>query len=513
MTTLGIHYLTGYTVATDRTDSGRPEFPPHFGRVFMALAATYFETRGSEDERTALEWLEVAGAPSIRATVGHPRSEVKTYVPVNDEPRPPLLRTRQSRSFPAMRLDDPFVYLQWNSTIPRHLRDALEQLCSRVTRIGHSSSLVQMWVAEQVASTATEWKPSSELSTLQMRITEKGTLNYLERAFNQKEWMEYCQLQDVSLTGTGKAKREANEQLKQFPKDGPISVRPVLTRWQGYVMASDHKEEEAAHQGPFEPDLIVFARGDEEQRVLGLETTLQLTSALRNAAMKAAGQDVPEWLSGHQPNGKPSLNPHAAFFPLPFVGTQHADGHILGLAVAIPREIHPQAEAKEESLRRVLGSLLFREDGTEKTIRLWRNKGQEAAWEWKLRRETRANPYRPVALRTGTWTRSSERWASVTPVVLHHYPKRGRETDIERIVLESFLSAGFPSPVELRVQPVSAFTGVGHVKSMPEFAEGGEKMCRYQVHITVRFLCPVQGPVLVGRGRFRGYGLLRPMEA
>ena len=62
MTTLGIHYLTGCAVATDRTSVGQtPEFPPHFGRVFMAMAATYFETRGNEEERAALEWLEAAG--------------------------------------------------------------------------------------------------------------------------------------------------------------------------------------------------------------------------------------------------------------------------------------------------------------------------------------------------------------------------------------------------------------------------------------------------------------------
>jgi CRISPR-associated protein Csb2 len=171
-----------------------------------------------------------------------------------------------------------------------------------------------MWVAEQVASTFTKWKPSSELSTLRMRITEKGTLEYLERAFNQKALMEYYRLQNVSSTRVGKVKKEAKEQLKRFPKDGPVSVRPMLTRWQGYVMASGDEEEETTQQGPFEPELIVLVREEEEQKILGLETTLQLTPALRNAAMKAAGKNVPEWLSGHQPDGKPSLRPHAAFF-------------------------------------------------------------------------------------------------------------------------------------------------------------------------------------------------------
>ena len=91
-----------------------------------------------------------------------------------------------------------------------------------------------------------------------------------------------------------------------------------------------------------------------------MEATLQLTSALRDAAMKATGQHVPEWLSGHQPDGRPSLKPHAAFFPLPLVPTKYADGHIMGLAMAIPRRrIDSGDEMKEESLRRVIGFFCF----------------------------------------------------------------------------------------------------------------------------------------------------------
>ena len=515
MTILGIQYLTGCAVATDRTMSDRPEFPPHFGRVFMAMAAAHFETRGNEDERAALEWLEAAGAPSIKAGNGFPRLAVKTYVPVNDnlnaEARTtPVPRSRQSRSFPTMRLDDPFVYLRWNSAIPQNLQGGLEQLCDKVTRIGHSSSLVQMWVAEEAASAGAEWQPSEEFSDRRMRITERGTLAYLARSFNAKALEEYGRLHEMLETSTGKLKKEARTQIEErFPEGAPMPTRPMLTRWQGYMQVSVRSERDAAQSSPFEPTLLIFAR-IAEQRILGMEATLQLTSALRDAAMKATGQNVPEWLSGHQPDGKPSLKPHAAFFALPFVGAKHADGHLMGLAMAIPREIDSYGETKEETLRRVIGSLLFREDGEEKTIRLWRARGGEVLWEWRLERETRDYP--PMTLRPQTWTGPSAEWGSVTPVVLHHHPKRGRKNDVERILLQAFESAGLPRPVAVRITPASAFEGAGHVKSMPEFTEGGEKLCRYQVHVAVRFPSRVEGPVLVGRGRFRGYGLLRPME-
>jgi CRISPR-associated protein Csb2 len=219
--------------------------------------------------------------------------------------------------------------------------------------------------------------------------------------------------------------------------------------------------------------------------------------------MKAAGT-APEWLSGHQPDGTPSVNSHVAFFPLPFVDSPHADGHLMGVALAIPRTLVAD-EDRSTALRRVLQPLLFDKGGNERTISLWRGN----AWKWHVQRERRDYP--PFNLRAGTWTGPGCEWASVTPVVLHHYPKPNRAGDVERIVLEAFESAGFPKPVDLRVQPVSHFRGAGHARSLPSFTEGGDKMCRYQTHIVATFATPVRGPVLVGRGRFRGYGLFRPV--
>jgi CRISPR-associated protein Csb2 len=218
--------------------------------------------------------------------------------------------------------------------------------------------------------------------------------------------------------------------------------------------------------------------------------------------MKALPQgECPEWLSGHQADGRPSLQAHVAFLPLPFVDAKYADGHVLGLAMAVPRAV-PVNEA-----RRALGPLLFHpSSGEDREIQLWRN----GAWRWQLRRETRDWPQ--LTLRAETWTEASCVWASVTPVVLHHYPKRNRQRDLERILYEAFASAGLPHPRSMRVGPASAFEGAPDIRSMPEFTEGGMNPCRYHTHVTVTFDHCVQGPIVVGRGRFRGYGLFRPVR-
>jgi len=51
-----------------------------------------------------------------------------------------------------------------------------------------------------------------------------------------------------------------------------------------------------------------------------------------------------------------------------------------------------------------------------------------------------------------------------------------------------------------------------HARSMPDFSEGGAGLCKFQTHVVAEFEARVQGPVLVGRGRYRGYGLFRPVR-
>lgn len=502
MIALGIRYLTGYAAATNLSRQ-QPEWPPHWGRTFMAMAAGHFEGGEAAGERAALEWLEAAPAPALRASDADERTIVRAYVPVNDEHSGILRRARQDRAFPRTRPREECVYFIWNGEPGAEIRAALEGLCEKVTRIGHSSSAVQMWVAPEGQEPSPNWIPGEGFQDARMRVTEGGTLRSLEAAFNGKAIQEYDALADGLGGAKGKRKAAFKDELKtRFPNGRPEYRRPILVTWQGY--GRSHVADAAATvvDGPLDEDFVVLTKF--EGMTLGLESTLQLTGALRDAAMKAAG-DPPEWLSGHDRAGSPSLEKHAAFFPLPYVGFEHADGHVLGLGMALPQGLKNSTE-----LRHVLGPLFFDPDtGEERSVELWRRDRQgNKIWSWELRRETRERP--PLSLQRLIWTKPSRVWASVTPVVLHHYPKK-REGDVERIVREAFVSAQFPVPEAIQVCSVSAVSGAGHAMAMPPFAGGGANLCRHQTHVTVRFAQPVRGPMLVGRGRFRGYGLLRPV--
>jgi CRISPR-associated protein Csb2 len=502
MIALGIRYLTGYAAATNLARQ-QPEWPPHWGRTFMAMAAGHFEGGEAAGERAALEWIEAAPAPALRASDADERSIVRAYVPVNDDHGGILRRARQDRAFPRTRPREECVYFVWNGEPSMEIRAALERLCRKVTRIGHSSSAVQMWVVAEGQEPAPNWLPGEGLQDSRMRVTEGGTLRSLEVAFNGKAIQEHGALAEALGRSKGKQKAALKSELKEkFPNGMPESRRPILVKWQGYGRACGLDVAATVVDGPLDEDFVVLTKF--EGMTLGLESTLQLTGALRDAAMKAA-VDPPEWLSGHDRAGSPSLENHAAFFPLPYVDFDHADGHVLGLGMALPRGLKNSAE-----LRRVLGPLFFDLDtGEEKPVDLWRrDRHGNMIWKWELQRETRERP--PLSLQRLRWTKPSLVWASVMPVVLHHHPKK-REGDVERIVREAFVSAQFPEPEVIEVRSVSAVSGAGHAMTMPPFAEGGANLCRYQTHVVARFAQPVSGPMLVGRGRFRGYGLFRPV--
>ena len=499
MISLGIRYLSGYAAAMDLARQ-KPEWPVHPGRVFLAMAAAYYETGAAPEERLALEWLEQQPPPALNAGAGCERAIYKAYVPVNDNHNGIVGRSRQERSFPKIWLEDDTAFLTWPKDPPDQIRGALASLCRKVTRIGHSASVVQMWLVDSPAQPAPNWIPDDSASS-RFRVPEPGTLASCDAAFNGAAIVQYDLLDAKLKSATGKNKKLIATQVQEaFPGGRPQSERPTLPRWQGYAPVSLPSTGSPPLPGPFEPDLIVLSK--REGSNLGLQATLALTGAFRNALIKSVAAEgfVPESITGHATDGSPTQLPHVAVFPLPFVGREHADGHVVGLAIAVPRNLDPLS-------RKALGCFLFDAmTGQEREIKIW-----TAYWRWTLKLESSGNPL--VALDSRTWASPSKTWATVTPVVLHHHPKKNRPWDVERIVREAFLSALLPEPESLIIRAASYFEGAGHARDMPTFSEGGPTLSNYQTHVVATFPEPVEGPILVGRGRFRGYGLFRPIPS
>lgn len=510
---LVIEYLTGYVVATNPANRERAEWPPHPARVFMALAAAHFETDGTPEEkrleRDALEWIASLPPPDVTAPEVTFREVQTVYVPVNDQTGGDALirRSRQPRFFPRVHVGSEPLRQTWHleSDPPADHLTSLRAICRNVTRIGHSSSLV--WVRlERDVSVEPTLVPDEHALERGLRITPPGALRRLEEAFNKSAIDEFSALEEQSCTAKGKAKKQLQEKLQnQFPRGRPTSRRPVFSISRGYRPVTPAIP--ACPHTPFDPNFIVLREADDATQSVGLETTAQVTEALRNLIMKESKvQPAPPWVAGHEPNGdKLASGPHMALIPLAFVGHQHSDGHLMGVGIVLPRSLSYRDRAT------ALSSILLDEKTNESKTRVLT---MGRAGTWNIVRETDLSPRQ--TLRPLTYTTPSRSWASVTPILLDRMPKADRVKDpirwreeIAGIIAGSCAHVGLPDPIAIRVEKTPFFRG--SLRAMP--GQGGFPQLRrgkFQVHARIDFPEEVQGPVLLGAGRFFGYGLMRP---
>ena len=71
---------------------------------------------------------------------------------------------------------------------------------------------------------------------------------------------------------------------------------------------------------------------------------------------------------------------------------------------------------------------------------------------------------------------------------------------------------GLPRPGEVVLQQVSLVEGVPPAGEFPQIRRKRDGGRQSHAHAAIVFEEPIAGPVLVGAGRFRGYGLCRPMD-
>jgi CRISPR-associated protein Csb2 len=215
------------------------------------------------------------------------------------------------------------------------------------------------------------------------------------------------------------------------------------------------------------------------------------------------------FVSGHEPDGKPVSEPHLAYLPLAFVGAPYADGHILGMALALPATASPD---DEDLVYASLGARMA-EDGSltldlgEKGRAILRFEDDPSAW----------------ALREDRWTAPSPCWASVTPIVMDRMAKAGKNDPWEwaaHEIARSCTLQGLPMPASIEISPVSFLEGSypcygGRTRPSSSFPRYEQKGGRnpWMFHAKLEFDEPVAGPLVLGAGRFRGYGLCAPMEA
>lgn len=488
---IGVEFLLGRCMATSPNTRDQAEWPPHPDRLFMALVAAHHSGDTEPHEREALLWLESQKPPTIHCTPAAQRTVTVHYVPVNDTTLPrvkdpkkvsasvidsalqvlPENRSRQARTFPVTVPEKTTLYYQWLADAAPELHRGLESLCSKVTSLGHSASLVWAWVGDPVTEGRVALSPAKKGRRL--RVSHEGRLASLEESYS-------------------------------------IGRRPSKGMWCNYDLAPEVQKNPPGTV--FDPAFLVFEIVDRKR--FGLRSTALLTDALRKTLMSRCPEPLPSWLSGHEPDGSPLQGDHAGFIPLPHVGRIHADGKLLGLAVVMPYLLRDP---------RNLDALfnLFDENGELREFEL--KLGQAGTVQLSLHH----SGMMPTSLNPRTWSRPSKVWGTVTPIILDRHLKtklprgqdpqaaaeaqRRRDEEMEQIIRAACVRVGLPEP-RVELLPVSIFEGSPSVWEFPNLVlarQGRRKM----THARLEFPREVSGPVLLGAGRYRGYGLCRPFTS
>ena len=509
---LTVRFLQPYSHGRD--GRGDPEWPPSPLRVFQALVAAagarWNERTRVEHAAQALLWLERRSAPLIVAASGV-RSDVKyrLYVPDN-------VADKVAKSWSAGREASIADYRTEKDVRPMHLKgeavhylfplgdggcphlDVLAAAARSITHLG--------WGVDMVAAHATvlsdeesarllgeRWRPMDGASADGLRVPIAGTLKDL--ANKHKAFLN----------------RLSDTAFKPVP---PLSAFRVA----GYRRLQEAVAHPFAAFEIWKPlhEIADLPAGKSKFRPFdAVRRFAHVAGMVRRAAAETArraGWDkdrIASFILGHGDGdtGQATTDNRLMFVPLPSI-----------------------TPLKVESIRRVLvvgspGSDIAR-------IRQFLS-GAELMEEGRLDPVAMLSFIPPSDSTVSHYTRSARVWSTVTPVVLPGFDnpdglrkklneRRNAELQKKRLdrldrrtldlIKKAFKQACCPNELvvdaELEYREVGFRAGVDLAKryELPPL-----KFPRY--HIRVRFQHPIQGPLVVGAGRYRGLGVFAAEES
>ncbi|WP_030235030.1 type I-U CRISPR-associated protein Csb2 [Streptomyces sp. NRRL S-350] len=462
-------------------DGERAEWPPHPARLFCALVG-HADLKDTA-HRMALTWLEaqeppVVTVPARPMEADHPRAAwVVTNIVDPKKVTHGLLPGRTAggvpRTWAQKTLSGTRMVFSWAAEPGEELAPVLKELVRRVPYFGRSTGagLLDAWCGPDEPGDEhggrQRWRPAANgeypKGSRPIRIPYRGYLAWLEEAFEE-----------------------------QRP-----SWSQAVTH---HYLHPDHadRDEAAVAEGPF-GDLLTFSFAPGV--ALDPRWTLELTGRLRGAVMstlEAMGHDVPAMTTVHGHKSSPDDPRPVVYLALPFAGHRHADGRLLGLGIALPREM-------PKHHRKALLDALLHHDGGLRRIRLADGEPLD------LERVSPADQDSwPLTVQPWAWQGPSTMWATVLPMVLDRFPKKYEEAAWAESVAASCVAAGLPEPVWVQVSPRSGLVpGARDADRFPVRRKDGERPLP-SCHVRLTFPVTVAGPVVLGSKKNFGLGLCRP---
>lgn len=482
---LEVEYLSGVCFAAIGPDSQEPDWPPQPDRIFSALVATWAARGQDRQEADALEWLEKLPVPRILASEAGARMGAVVFVPPND-PRSsrrkhakgvlPALRSRQPRRFPATRPHDPVVRFFWEEAAPNETTlTTLQQLAADTAYVGHSASLTRcrFWVDQE--------KSDLNASRLPQRRIYAGRFAELRQTFDAGR---------RPLIGAN---------VPPVSEAPPERINLFGKRW----MVLEH-----------------VTGGMPDLRACSLVAKSIRDTLLSGYRKNGRDKSIPEVISGHAPDRSPTREHHLAIVPLPFVGFPYADGHVMGFALVPP---HDNPILEDEDFRAALRLLSPPDEELERRVLTISTKSgtpRDRAFAIRLA-PTFEMPINKRSINPALYTARARTFATLSPIVLdRHLKKKGeaRQQEIATQIARACRNIGLPEPEAVVADKHSAVEGAPSVEisgkspAWMRWRLPASLASRQLTHAVVRFSEPVEGPVVLGAGRFIGLGLCRPLD-
>lgn len=459
------------------------EWPPSPFRLFQALlaGAALGRSQVGQDDADALDFLAGLGAPIVAAPHHIAGNGVTMFMPNNDLDavngdlnRIAEIRGAKKRFAPRWLTSEPKFRYLWPLTENQlHHRGAVQELATRLYQFGWgldpAFATVRLLSPEDARQQALAWTgaiwPPSETGGAWMRVPTPRSR------------------EDLCRRRAELAQRGRSRQLKQAaPPDFALAGYGREADFLLFDLRREHEAGFVAYPARSVHDLAAALRQ-------GLTKRLADATPTSSAMIESA-------LIGRKGDGDAAKQSRVQIIPLPSIGFEHADGCIRRVLLRRP------------------GACPIPTDDLS-----WAASGLEVTIDGGCATLAPADD-RAMLGHYAMGTQPATVWASITPVALapRHQKRRldgdGRQqrdhqiaASIRAAVRHAGVQAG---AVEIQGQKEpwrKQGDRAEYFAQPPRFSHGN------LWHIRIRFDRPVNGPLLIGNGRYLGLGLLAPVEA
>lgn len=483
---------------------GAGDWPPSPARLFQALVAGVGLGGPITNEvQAVLRWLEKLPAPSIFAPRNHRFTKGYTnYMPNNDldakggDPSK-IAGIRAGKNIRASLFEstEPFRYvwlLPENDESDQYARNLIS-ISDRLYQLGRGIDLAWAWgdvlteeaFLNSIENTEVEhYKPSDGNGGVSLQVPTHGSL--------------------ISLIDRYEAGSQRFITLKRGRSVSQTFAQPPKPRFSTTAYNSPRK-------------LYLFDLREDDQknsfRAFNLSDAARLCLQVRGAAIERLRSALPEQateiersLMGKNPDGSHhnTGSGRVTIIPLPSIGFQHADMQIRRIAL----EVAPACPLATEDILWAFSGLKLTDDephivlvsaedqkmlshyGHEQTATIWRTVTPMALPENTARR--RIDPANKKKEAKGAEERSKEQGKAVAAIVqsLRH---------AKMITSGCVVTAIQKEPLNLKGRMVN------------DFAKDTRFLKEQLWHVEIRFSENIEGPLILGNGRFVGLGLFAPV--